>query len=94
MNLSECDSFGAGLGHCNCDFVEEVRRYSDSTHRLRADLEPDTVPIIVRSLPLCKLARLYNIISIAIVTKTRIVDAVRTVIGKLFRVIASGDPWW
>jgi hypothetical protein len=30
MNLSECDSFGAGLGHCNDVFVEEVRRYSVS----------------------------------------------------------------
>jgi hypothetical protein len=93
MNLCECDSFGAGLGHYNGVFVEEVRRYSVSTHCYRADLEPGTVPITVRSLPLCKLAWLYNIISIAILTKTRIVEAVRIVIGKLCRVITSGDPW-
>jgi hypothetical protein len=39
------------------------------------------------------LITLYNIISIAIVTKTRNVEAVRTVIGKLCRGIASSDPW-
>jgi hypothetical protein len=64
-----------------------------STQLVRAVFEPDTVPITVRSLPLCKLARLYNIISIAIVTKTRIVEAVSTVTGKLCRGIASGFPW-
>jgi hypothetical protein len=91
-NQSECDSFGADLGHCNFVFVE-VRRYSVSIYRGRADLEPGTVPITVRSLPLCKLARLYNIISIAVVTKIRIVEAVIIVIGKLCRGIAIGDPW-
>jgi hypothetical protein len=93
MNLSECHSYGAGLGQCNGVFVEVVRRYSVSTHRVLTDLEPGIVPIKIRRLPLCKLARLYNIISIAIVTETRIVKAVRTVNGKLCRGIASGDPW-
>jgi hypothetical protein len=93
MNHSECESFGAGLGHCNGVFVEVVRRYSVSTHHVRADLVSCTVPITVRNLPLCKLSLFYNIISIAIVTETRIVEAVRTVIGKLCRGIASGDPW-
>jgi hypothetical protein len=65
MNVSECGSFWAGLGHCNDVFVEELTRHSVSIHRFRADLERGTVPITVRSLQLCKLARLYNIISIA-----------------------------
>jgi hypothetical protein len=78
---------------CNGVFVEVVRLYSASIHRVRPGLERGTVLFTVRSLPLCKLARLYNIISIAIVTKTRMVEAVRTVIGKLCRGIASGDPW-
>jgi hypothetical protein len=93
MNQSECDIFGADLGHCNVVLVEEVRRYSVSIHRVRTDLVPGTVPIPVRSLPLCTLAGLYNIISIAIVTKTRIIEAVRIVIGKLCRGIASDEPW-
>jgi hypothetical protein len=93
MNRIECDSFGAGLRHCNCVFVEKSWVILCQYSSLRADLERGTVPITVRRLPLCKLARLYNIISIAIVTKTRNVEAVRTVIGKLCRGIASGDPW-
>jgi hypothetical protein len=92
INMSECDIFVADLGHCNVVFVE-VTRYSVSIYLVLADLVPATGPITVRSLPLCKLSRLYNIISIAIVTKTRIVEAVRIVIGKLCRGIASGDPW-
>jgi hypothetical protein len=92
MNLSECDTFGPVIWHCNDVFVE-VRRYSVSIQRVRPDLEPGTVTITVRSLRLCKLARLYNIISIAIVTKTRNVETVRIAIGKLWRVIASVVPW-